>query len=460
MESKQKKRATMMTDGVIWKQLIAFAIPLLIGNLLQQLYNTVDSIVVGRYIGSEALAAVSSSNSLINLVIGMFMGIAAGAGVVISQYYGARAEAKMQQAVHTSIALCAIGGVILIVTGICFSPFILRMMGTPEEVMVNSVVYFRIFFSGSLFNLTYNMSAGILRAVGDSRRPLYYLCVSSVLNIILDIAFVVVGHMGVEGVALATIISQFVSMVLALGALSRSDDIYRLDLKKLSLTKSMVRMIMTQGLPAGLQHSIISLSNVIVQANVNSYGAMAMAGFGSYLKIDGFAQLPMQSFCLAATTFTGQNIGAKRYDRVKKGIVENMAICFSYVGCICLLLYMLAPQLVAIFSQEPEVVHYGSLTIRLIIPFYAILPIHQVLMGTLRGAGKTFASMMISVGNMCVLRMIYINLLVPFFPSYEAVMLCYPITWFGTVLLDCLYTWKGNWLPREESAVGAEIRQP
>lgn len=264
MESKQKKRATMMTDGVIWKQLIAFAIPLLIGNLLQQLYNTVDSIVVGRYIGSEALAAVSSSNSLINLVIGMFMGIAAGAGVVISQYYGARAEAKMQQAVHTSIALCAIGGVILIVTGICFSPFILRMMGTPEEVMVNSVVYFRIFFSGSLFNLTYNMSAGILRAVGDSRRPLYYLCVSSVLNIILDIAFVVVGHMGVEGVALATIISQFVSMVLALGALSRSDDIYRLDLKKLSLTKSMVRMIMTQGLPAGLQHSIISLSNVIV----------------------------------------------------------------------------------------------------------------------------------------------------------------------------------------------------
>lgn len=187
---------------------------------------------------------------------------------------------------------------------------------------------------------------------------------------------------------------------------------------------------------------------------------MAMAGFGSYLKIDGFAQLPMQSFCLAATTFTGQNIGAKRYDRVKKGIVENMAICFSYVGCICLLLYMLAPQLVAIFSQEPEVVHYGSLTIRLIIPFYAILPIHQVLMGTLRGAGKTFASMMISVGNMCVLRMIYINLLVPFFPSYEAVMLCYPITWFGTVLLDCLYTWKGNWLPREESAAGAEIRQP
>lgn len=447
MGEQQKKKTTMMTEGVIWKQLIAFSIPLLIGNLLQQLYNTVDSIVVGQFIGSEALAAVSSSNSLINLVIGMFLGIAAGAGVVISQYYGARAEEKMQQAVHTSITLCFIGGIILIFVGIVFSPLILRLMGTPEEVMVNSVVYFRIFFSGSLFNLTYNMASGILRAVGDSKRPLYYLCASSLTNIFLDILFVVIFHWGVEGVATATIISQCLSMTLALRALTKSDDIYRLDMKKLSLNKRMIKMIMTQGLPAGLQHSIISLSNVIVQANVNSYGAMAMAGFGSYLKIDGFAQLPMQSFCLAATTFTGQNIGAKKPERIKKGIAQNMTICFIYVGFVCILLYSFAPQLVAIFSNEPEVLRYGTITMRLIIPFYALLPIHQVLMGTLRGAGKTFASMMIAVGNMCILRMLYINLLVPFFPSYEAVMLCYPITWVGTVIMDSLYTWKGKWLP-------------
>ena len=212
----------------------------------------------------------------------------------------------------------------------------------------------------------------------------------------------------------------------------------------------MVKMILVTGLPTGLQHSIISLSNVIVQANINAYGAMAMAGFGSYLKIDGFAQLPMQSFCLAATTFSGQNIGAGKPDRVKKGIKENILICLIYVGCVSLVLYNFAPQLVGIFSAEPDVIRYGALSMRLIIPFYAILPIHQVLMGTMRGAGKTMVSMMISVGNMCVLRMIYINLFVPFFPSYEAVMMCYPITWIGTVLLDVLYIWKGNWLPKPE----------
>lgn len=439
-----------MTEGVIWKQLIAFAIPLLLGNLLQQLYNTVDSIVVGQFIGSDALAAVSSSNSLINMVIGMFLGIATGAGVIISQYYGARNEKKMQDAVHTAITLCFIGGVILIVVGIAFSPMILRLMGTPENVMVNSVVYFRIFFAGSLFNLTYNMAAGILRAVGDSKNPLYFLAASSITNIILDILFVVVGGMGVEGVAYATVIAQALSMVLCLRTLSKTDDIYKLNLKKLSLKPAMVKMILVTGLPTGLQHSIISLSNVIVQANINAYGAMAMAGFGSYLKIDGFAQLPMQSFCLAATTFTGQNIGARKPDRVKKGIGQNIAICLIYVGIVSVVLYTYAPQLISIFSTESEVIRYGTIAMRLIIPFYAILPIHQVLMGTMRGAGKTMVSMVISVGNMCVLRMIYINLLVPFFPSYEAVMLCYPITWIGTVLLDVLYIWKGNWLPKPE----------
>ena len=450
MGEQQKKKATMMTDGVIWRQLIGFAVPLLLGNLLQQLYNTVDSIVVGQFIGSEALAAVSSSNSLINLIIGMFMGISTGAGVVISQYYGAKAEKKMQQAVHTAITLCMIGGVILIFVGILFSPFILRLMGTPEEVMVNSVIYFRIFFCGSLFNLTYNMAAGILRAVGDSRRPLYYLCASSITNIVLDVALVVLFGMGVEGVAIATVASQCLSMCLALWALTRTEDIYRLDFKKLRLHPLMVKMIMTQGLPAGVQQSIISLSNVIVQANINAYGAMAMAGFGSYLKIEGFAQLPLQSFCLAATTFTGQNIGAKRYDRVKKGMLQNLVICFLYAGAACILLYIFAPVLTAIFSEEPEVVRYGTLTMRLVIPFYMAIPIHQVLMGTMRGAGKTFVSMMISVGNMCILRMIYINLFVPFFPSYEAVLLCYPITWASTATMDILYAWRGKWLPEEE----------
>ena len=288
MAEMQKKKTTMMTEGVIWKQLIAFAIPLLLGNLLQQLYNTVDSIVVGQFIGSDALAAVSSSNSLINMVIGMFLGIATGAGVIISQYYGARNAQKMQDAVHTAIALCFIGGVILIVVGIAFSPTILRLMGTPENVMKNSVIYFRIFFAGSLFNLTYNMASGILRAVGDSKNPLYFLAASSITNIILDLLFVVVGGMGVEGVAIATVLAQALSMVLCLRVLAKTDDIYKLDLKKLSLKPAMVKMILVTGLPTGLQHSIISLSNVIVQANINAYGAMAMAGFG-FLMFTGYS---------------------------------------------------------------------------------------------------------------------------------------------------------------------------
>ena len=294
------------------------------------------------------------------------------------------------------------------------------------------------------------MAAGILRAVGDSKNPLYFLAASSITNIILDIVFVVIGGMGVEGVAIATVIAQALSMVLCLRTLSKTDDIYHLDLKKISLNKSMVRMILTTGLPTGFQHSIISLSNVIVQANINAYGAMAMAGFGSYIKIDGFAQLPMQSFCLAATTFTGQNIGARKPERVKKGIKENIIICLIYVGFVSAILYIFAPQLVSIFSTEPEVIRYGTITMRMIIPFYTVLPIHQVLMGTMRGAGKTMYSMAFSVGNMCVLRMLYINLLVPLFPSYEAVMLCYPITWIGTTLMDSLYIWKGNWLPKPE----------
>ena len=317
MGQKQKTKQVIMTEGVIWKQLLAFSMPLLVGNLFQQLYNTVDSIVVGNFIGSEALAAVGSSNSLINLIIGMFMGIATGAGVIISQYYGAKDEQKLHWAVHTCMALSLIGGALLIVLGVLLSPLILRLMGTPEEVMPNSVAYLRIFFCGSLFNLVYNMGAGVLRAVGDSRRPLYYLCVSSVVNIILDMVFVVVFRMGTAGVGYATVIAQAVSSVLTVRALMKTEDSYRLVPSRIRIDRRMMKRILKLGIPSGIQQSIISLSNVIVQANINGYGAAAMAGYGAYSKVDGFAMLPLQSFCMASTTFTGQNIGAKKARRVK-----------------------------------------------------------------------------------------------------------------------------------------------
>lgn len=448
MKEGQKTKTIMMTEGVIWKQLLAFSMPLLVGNLFQQLYNTVDSVVVGNYIGSEALAAVGSSNSLINLIIGMFMGIATGAGVIISQYYGARDKEKLHWAVHTCMALSILGGILLTVLGIAASPVILEWMGTPAEVMDSSVVYFRIFFGGSLFNLVYNMGAGILRAVGDSKRPLYYLCVSSVVNIVLDLVFVVQFHMGVAGVGYATVIAQLISAVLVMAALIKSQDEYRLELSKIRIDMRMMKRILKIGIPSGIQQSIISLSNVIVQANVNSFGAEAMAGFGAYCKIDGFVMLPLQSFCMAATTFTGQNVGAGNIPRVKKGIFQGMAIGAVYTAVMSAALFFGVDGVLGIFSSDAAVIDYGHKTMYLLLPFYMTMTVHNILMGSFRGAGKTMVSMLIGVGNMCILRMIYINIFVPFFPSYEAVMLCYPITWITTMLMDIVYCVRAPWLPK------------
>ena len=445
------KKTMLMTEGVIWKQFLLFSVPLLIGNLFQQLYNTVDSVVVGNFIGSEALAAVGSSNSLINLIIGMFLGIATGAGVIISQYYGAGDEQKLSWAVHTCIALSLIGGVALSILGVLASPLILKWMGTPEDVMEGSVVYLRIFFSGSLFNLLYNMTAGVLRAVGDSRRPLYYLAVSSAVNVVLDLVFVVGFQMGIAGAAWATNIAQAVSALLALVALMRTQDIYRVDLKKLKIDVRMMKRILAIGIPSGIQQSIISLSNVIVQSNINIYGSAAMAGYGASSKIDGFVTLPLQSFCIAATTFTGQNIGAKKKKRVIQGIFQGIAISLIYTLILSPILLWRSEDVLRIFGSDPAVLEYGKISMTILIPLYSVLSIHQILMGTLRGAGKTMVTMMIGLGNMCVLRMIYINGIVPFFHSFEAVMLCYPITWFSTMVMDILYCWKGKWLPENLS---------
>lgn len=450
MKAVRKTKTITMTEGVIWKQFLAFSLPLLLGNLFQQLYNTVDSVVVGKFIGKDALAAVGSSNSLINLIIGMFMGIATGAGVIISQYYGAQEKEKLHWAVHTCMTLSLIGGTILTAVGIVISPAILKWMGTPEDVMVNSVIYFRIFFGGALFNLLYNMGAGILRAVGDSKRPLYYLCVSSIVNIVLDLLFVVVFNMGVAGVAYATVIAQLVSAVLVIRTLVRSGEEYRLELRKLRIDVRMMKRILKLGIPSGIQQSIISLSNVIVQANVNGFGAAAMAGYGAYSKIDGFVMLPLQSFCLAATTFTGQNVGARNRKRVKQGICQGMIIGAVYTVLMSAVLFFHVDEVLRIFTSDPEVISFGHQTMRILLPFYIIIMVHNILMGSFRGAGKTLVSMLIGVGNMCILRMLYINFLVPFFPSFEAVMLCYPITWITTMLMDILYCVKAPWLPKME----------
>lgn len=311
-------KSTVMTEGPIWRKILFFSIPLILGNLFQQLYNTVDSIIVGNYIGSEALAAVGSSGSIINLLIGFCIGASAGAGVVISQFFGARDKEGVRKAVHTTIAIAIGAGIILTAAGILLAPVILRAMGTPAEVFGQAVTYLQVYFGGILFSVIYNMSAGILNAVGNSKRSLLYLMIAAISNIFLDLLFVVALKMGIVGAALATDISQLISCIFIMLFLTRSQDVYHVKIRDIRLYDHLFSKIVKIGLPTGIQNIVISFSNVIVQSSVNSFGAVAMAGFAAYIKIDGFNILPVLSFSMAATTFAGQNIGAGQYHRVKK----------------------------------------------------------------------------------------------------------------------------------------------
>lgn len=444
-----EKKTNLMTEGVIWKQLLLFSIPLLIGNLFQQLYNTVDSIIVGNYVGSHALAAVGASTPIINLLVGFFMGIATGAGIIISQFYGAKDDKRLGESVHTAVALSIVAGIFLTVVGILCSPWILRVMGTPDEVFADSVLYLKLYFVGSLFLLVYNMGAGILRAVGDSKRPLYYLCLSSVINIILDLIFVIGFKMGVAGVALATLIAQGVSAILLMIHLIKTSESYRVVIKEIRVHSFVLREIIVVGIPTGLQSVIISLSNAIVQSSINSFGSEAIAGCSAYLKLDGFMILPIMSFGMASTTFIGQNLGARQYDRMKQGLKTTLWMTSIYTIAVSVLMYLFGSDALKIFSQEPEVLKYGRLMLQCLIPAYITLAIMQSLVGSVRGAGKTMVTMIISIVSLCVVRVLWILFILKFKPSIAGVFLGYPISWTIGALLMIIYTIKGKWIPRD-----------
>ena len=389
------KNSTIMTEGSIWKKILFFSIPLILGNLFQQLYNTVDSIIVGNYIGSEALAAVGSSGSLINLLIGFCIGASAGAGVVIAQFYGAQDKEGVRKAVHTTIAIAIAAGAILTIVGIVTTPLLLKAMGTPKEVFDQASIYLKVYFGGILFSVVYNMSAGILNAVGNSKRSLVYLMIAATSNIFLDLLFVVVFKMGIVGAAIATDISQLLSCIFIILFLVRSEDVYRVKLKDIRCYDNLLGKILKIGLPTGVQNIVISLSNVIVQSSVNSFGAVAMAGFAAYIKVDGFNILPVLSFSMAATTFVGQNVGAGRLDRVKKGMYVSVAMGIIYTVCTGILLLAFAPQVIGVFTQNGKVVEYGVYIMRFFCPFYWMLGILHILAGTIRGTGKTMQAMVV-----------------------------------------------------------------
>lgn len=442
------KEKGLMIEGCIWKQLLLFSVPLLLGNLFQQLYNTVDAIIVGNYVGIDALAAVNSSNPIINLLISFFMGIAVGSGVIISRYFGSRNHESLEKAVHTTIAFTITSGILMTFVGVAISPFILRSVGTPENVLDSAILYLQIYFAGILAVMIYNMGSGILRAVGDSKSPLYFLMISSLINIGLDMLFVIVFQMGTAGVAWATLIAQSVSATLTVILLMRTKREYRLKLRCIRFDLPILKEIIRVGLPSGLQNAVVSFSNVIVQSNINSFGASAMAGCGSYQKIDGFAILPVMSFSMALTTFVGQNMGAKRLDRVKRGAFIGTMMSCGITISIALILLAFAPDVLRIFSSDEDVIYYGTLMMRTVVPGYFFLAVSHALAGVIRGAGVTTVPMLVMVGCWCFLRMAWILGVMPFFNDIRVVFLGYPITWFASCLCMYLYYRKGHWTNR------------
>ena len=426
--------------------MLLFALPVFLGNVFQQLYNTFDAWCVGNYIGDDALAAVSSSGSLIFMMISFFNGVAMGAGVVIARYFGAKQYAAMKKAIHTAIAFGIVTGILLTIAGVTFTPTILRWMGTPEDVLPQSISYFRYYFCGAIFTVMYNIFVGILHAVGDSKHPLYYLIVSTFINIALDMLFVAVLRLGVGSAAVATTIAQGISALLCCTHLMRIDAPYRVHLKLIGFDKKSLSEIVRYGLPSGIQNSVIALANVFVQSNINSFGKYAMAGCGSYSKLEGFAFLPITCFAQALSTFVGQNLGAHNHQRVKKGVSFGILCSCTMAAVFGAIAYIFAPQLIGIFSETQEAINFGTDHMRTICLFFFLLALSHCLAGIMRGAGKATVPMFTMLASWCVLRVTYISIALKFFNKLTTVSWAYPLTWLVSSTILLIYYWKADWI--------------
>ena len=435
-----------MTHGSVMSHLIRFALPLLLGNLFQQLYNMVDTWVVGNFVGNEAFSAVGSVGPIVNMLIGFFGGLASGAGVVISQYYGAKRPQEVRQAVHTAVVLTLLLGVAFTGLGLWMAPTLLDVMNTPPEVLPESLAYLNIYFAGILGLMVYNMGAGILRAVGDSKRPFYYLVICALLNIILDLVFVLVFHMGVRGVALATILSQAISAVLVLLALLHADSWIRLEWRAMQLHWGTLKQIIRIGFPAALQMAITAFSNIFVQSYIYYFGADCMSGWTAYSKIDQLLFLPMQSLALAATTFVGQNLGSGQVSRAKRGVRIAVGLAMACTAMlVVILINPAAPWLVRFFNSKPEVVEYGTLFLRYISPFYLLCCINQVYAAALRGAGNSRQCMVIMLGGFVVFRQLYLYVMANFISNTVLpIAMAYPAGWLVCSAITLIYFQRAN----------------
>lgn len=436
----QKTKANGITEGSIFGQLLLFFFPILFGTFFQQLYNTADAVVVGRFVGKQALAAVGGSTStLINLMVGFFVGLSSGATVVISQYYGAKKEDKVHWAVHTSVAFSVMGGILFMLVGLVGARWALTAMHTPEDVMEHAVTYIRIYFLGMIPNLLYNMGAGILRAVGDSRRPLYFLIGSCFVNIILDVLFVAVLRMGVAGAALATISSQFFSAVLVILCLTHTQDMYKVEWKKIRIDGRMLQRIIRIGIPAGMQSVMYNISNIIIQAGVNNLGTDNVTAWATYGKVDGLYWMMINALGISVTTFVGQNYGARRMDRVRKGAGACMTIGVVLTAIVSAALYFWGYLFIELFTSDPQVQMISQSLIRFMVPTFITYITIEILSGTLRGVGDAWMPLIITGVGVCLVRVIWIIFALPHFNTILAAAFCYPMTWALTSVAFAVY---------------------
>ena len=435
-----------MTKGTYWKVIILFALPLLFSNLFQQLYNAVDALIVGQFLGKNPLAAVSSSGNLIFLFISFFVGTGSGIGVLIAKYFGEKNYEDMRKVIHTGVAFGLVCSVLLTILGIVLAPVLLKLMKTDADVLPESIKYFQYYFAGCVGMIIYNTFNGILNALGNSKRSLYYLIFSSLLNIILDLLFIGVFHFGVEGAAIATSISQIISALFAFIFLLRKGTVYQIKIKEVKFDNKMLRLILKYGIPAGIQNSVIALANVFVQSNINTFGNNAMAGCGTYSKLEGFAFLPVNSFCMALTTFVGQNLGAKEYERAKIGSRFGIICSIIMSEIIGIIMALSMPYLARLFSDDLEVIKIATLQARTICIFYFLLSFSHCVAAICRGAGKAIVPMIIMLVIWCVIRVLYIKIAMSISHNIQLIFIAYPLTWGLSSIIYLIYYLFTDWV--------------
>lgn len=438
-----------ITEGVIWKTLLTFFFPIFLGTLFQMLYSTVDAIIVGKFVGKEALAAVGGSTTLlINLLVGFFVGLSTGASVVLSQFYGARRYQDVSDTVHTAILMAIVGGAVFMALGLGVCPLLLKVTGTPADVLPHATTYIRIYFLGNIPSMVYNFGSGLLRAVGDSRRPLFFLVVACMVNIVLDVVFVAGLEMGAAGAAVATVLSQVVSALLVLYVLMRTQIPYRLELRKLRMNGKLLKRIIRIGLPAALQSMMYNVANLIVQTSVNSFGTDVVAAYTAFGKLDAFYWTVLNAFGISITTFVGQNFGAGQHDRVKKSVRVCLGISAGAAVTMSVVLVLLGETLFRMFTDDLAVIGYGLQMLYIIIPSYVLFVCIEIPSGALRGVGDTLIPTLFTFFGICVVRVSWVLLVVPRHHTLNMLWYIYPITWVITSALFISYYLWGGWLKR------------